>query len=197
MTFWPNNSDMLRVLPPKPKTIPDRPKKKRIRAAHENKNPNKEHVVEEQASDFDVEGFTENYLSGSRESDVEGSRQSNVGGSSDVRGCNQFGLRRGRRVKATFRREGPGYTRGFVPAKRFSQLSRWFELGENDMESDPIEDSKVALETNQNAKTGSFTATHDTLNFSDTAFTTTQNSQNQLHPSADHNVAEQEPQAVE
>ncbi|GJX17295.1 hypothetical protein Tco_0218127 [Tanacetum coccineum] len=41
ITFWPDCSDMSRVLPPKPRTMPGRPKKKRIRAAHENKNPNK------------------------------------------------------------------------------------------------------------------------------------------------------------
>ncbi|GJW58654.1 hypothetical protein Tco_0105385 [Tanacetum coccineum] len=212
MTFWPNYSDMSRVLPPKPKTMPGRLKKKRIRAAHENKNPNKvskagvtmtcinchkkghnkkgcknatvvlppkppckkgrprktsvvgsslidedidthvveeqvvqEQVVEEQASDFDVEGSTENDVSGSRESDVGGSRQSNVGGFSDVRGCNQFGLRRGRRVKTTVRRGG----------------------------QDTQEDSEVALETNQNAETSSFAATQDTLDFSGTAFATT------------------------
>ncbi|GJW15473.1 pentatricopeptide repeat-containing protein [Tanacetum coccineum] len=35
-------SDMSRVLPPKPRTMAGRPRKKRIRPAHENKNPNKE-----------------------------------------------------------------------------------------------------------------------------------------------------------
>ncbi|GJS47183.1 pentatricopeptide repeat-containing protein [Tanacetum coccineum] len=38
MTFWPDCSAMSRVLPPKPKTMPGRPRKKRIRAAHKNKN---------------------------------------------------------------------------------------------------------------------------------------------------------------
>ncbi|GJW37893.1 pentatricopeptide repeat-containing protein, partial [Tanacetum coccineum] len=38
MTFWPDCSAMSRVLPPKPKTMPGRPRKKRIRAAHENKS---------------------------------------------------------------------------------------------------------------------------------------------------------------
>nr|GEX56055.1 pentatricopeptide repeat-containing protein [Tanacetum cinerariifolium] len=41
MTFWHDCSDMSRVLPPKPRTMPCRPRKKRIRVAHENKNPNK------------------------------------------------------------------------------------------------------------------------------------------------------------
>ena len=41
MDFWPDCSEMSRVLPPKPKKMPGRPRKKRIRAAHENKNSNR------------------------------------------------------------------------------------------------------------------------------------------------------------
>ncbi|GJW97050.1 pentatricopeptide repeat-containing protein, partial [Tanacetum coccineum] len=41
MSFWPDCSDMSKVLPPKARTMPGRPKKKRIRAFHENKNTNR------------------------------------------------------------------------------------------------------------------------------------------------------------
>ncbi|GJW21266.1 pentatricopeptide repeat-containing protein [Tanacetum coccineum] len=41
MSFWPDCSEMSRVLPPKPKKMPGRPRKKRIRASHETKYPNK------------------------------------------------------------------------------------------------------------------------------------------------------------
>lgn len=41
MTFWPDTSEMGKVLPPKKLKMPGRPRKKRIRASHENKNPNK------------------------------------------------------------------------------------------------------------------------------------------------------------
>ncbi|GJS78118.1 pentatricopeptide repeat-containing protein [Tanacetum coccineum] len=41
MDFWPDSNEMSRVLPPKPKKMPGRPRKKRIRAAHENKNTNR------------------------------------------------------------------------------------------------------------------------------------------------------------
>nr|GEX59711.1 pentatricopeptide repeat-containing protein [Tanacetum cinerariifolium] len=39
--FRKDSSEMPRVLPPKPKTMPGRPRKKRIRAPHENKNNNR------------------------------------------------------------------------------------------------------------------------------------------------------------
>ncbi|GJR80244.1 hypothetical protein Tco_0151029 [Tanacetum coccineum] len=120
MTFWPDYSDMSRVLPPKPRIMP---------------------------------GFKKN--------DVRGSGYFDDGGSSDVRGCGQFGVRKG----------------------------RWFGLGENDNESDPIENSEVPQETNQNAANDSIIATQETHHFSDTAFASTQNSQN-------YQVVEQEPQAV-
>ncbi|GKF64372.1 hypothetical protein Tco_0187820, partial [Tanacetum coccineum] len=136
------------VLPPKPPCKKGRPRKTSVVGSSlidedidthvVEEQVVQEQVVEEQASDFDVEGSIENDVSGSRESDVGGSRQSNVGGFSDVRGCNQFGLRRGRRVKTTVRRGG----------------------------QDTQEDSEVALETNQNAETSSFAATRDTLDFS-------------------------------
>nr|GEW32234.1 pentatricopeptide repeat-containing protein [Tanacetum cinerariifolium] len=41
ITFWPECSNMSKVLSPKPRTMPGRPRKKRTRLAHENKNPNK------------------------------------------------------------------------------------------------------------------------------------------------------------
>ena len=41
MTFWPDSSQYTKVLPPKPKKMPGRPRKQRIRAAHERKNPSK------------------------------------------------------------------------------------------------------------------------------------------------------------
>ncbi|GJQ96160.1 pentatricopeptide repeat-containing protein [Tanacetum coccineum] len=41
MTFWPDCSAMSRVLPPKPKKMLGRPRKKRIRAAHENNSTTK------------------------------------------------------------------------------------------------------------------------------------------------------------
>ena len=41
MTFWPDSSEYTKVLPPKPKKMPGRPRKQRIRAAHERKNPSK------------------------------------------------------------------------------------------------------------------------------------------------------------
>ena len=42
MTFWSDCSEMSRVLPPKVKKMPGRPRKKRIRAPHENNyNPNR------------------------------------------------------------------------------------------------------------------------------------------------------------
>ena len=80
---------------------------------------------------------------------------------------------RGRKGKTTVRRGGPGYERGFVPTTRFTKLGKWFALGKNDIEYHPIDDSKVAAETNQNARTGSFVVTHESLNFSTTIFATT------------------------
>ncbi|GJZ80451.1 hypothetical protein Tco_0645445 [Tanacetum coccineum] len=41
MSFWPDCSKMSKVLPPKPKKMPGRPRKKIIRASHETKYPNK------------------------------------------------------------------------------------------------------------------------------------------------------------
>ena len=41
MSFWPDTSEMSTVLPPEKHKMPGRPKKKRIRASHEIKNPNK------------------------------------------------------------------------------------------------------------------------------------------------------------
>lgn len=41
MTFWPDSSQYTKVLPPKPKKMPGRPRKQRIRAAHERKNSGK------------------------------------------------------------------------------------------------------------------------------------------------------------
>ncbi|GKC61241.1 hypothetical protein Tco_1088839 [Tanacetum coccineum] len=78
--------------------------------------------------------------------DVRGSGYFDDGGSSDVRGCGQFGVRKG----------------------------RWFGLGENDNESDPIENSEVPQETNQNAANDSIIATQETRHFSDTAFASSQ-----------------------
>nr|GEZ46933.1 pentatricopeptide repeat-containing protein [Tanacetum cinerariifolium] len=238
MTFWPDYSGMSRVLPPKPRTMPGRPRKKRIRASLENKNPNKvskasvtmtfkkgrsrktplvgsslidkeietpyvdEQVrVEEQASQYDVGGSSQFDVGGSSQFDVGGEEQVtqfDMGGSSDVRGTKknfiggsaQFGVRRGRRVKTTVKRRGAGYRRGSVPSRRFSNLGRWFGLGENDYESDPIENSEMAQETNQNAANDSFATTQETHHFSASAFSSTQNSQN-------HQVSEQEPRAAE
>nr|GEZ50070.1 pentatricopeptide repeat-containing protein [Tanacetum cinerariifolium] len=41
MSFWPDCSEMSKVLPRKPKKMHGRPRKKRIRASHETKYPNK------------------------------------------------------------------------------------------------------------------------------------------------------------
>lgn len=35
MTFWPDCKEMKKILPPKPKKMPGRPRKKRVRASHE------------------------------------------------------------------------------------------------------------------------------------------------------------------
>ncbi|GKD86370.1 hypothetical protein Tco_1357524, partial [Tanacetum coccineum] len=104
--------------------------------------------VEEQASQFDV-GVSSD-VRGSKKNDVGGSAQFDVGGSSDVRGCSQFDVR----------------------------IGRWFGLRGNDNESDPIENSEVAQETNHNATNDSFAATQETHHFSATTFDSTQNSQN-------------------
>ncbi|GJY33860.1 pentatricopeptide repeat-containing protein [Tanacetum coccineum] len=41
MTFWPDSSMYSTVLPPKPRTMPGRPRKQRIRAPHEKQFPNR------------------------------------------------------------------------------------------------------------------------------------------------------------
>ncbi|GKE78249.1 hypothetical protein Tco_1544369, partial [Tanacetum coccineum] len=41
MTFWPDSSMYSTVLPPKPRTMPGRPRKHRIRAPHERQFPNR------------------------------------------------------------------------------------------------------------------------------------------------------------
>ncbi|GJU31453.1 hypothetical protein Tco_1175042 [Tanacetum coccineum] len=41
MTFWPDSSMYSTVLPPKPRTMPGRPRKQRIRAPHERQFPNR------------------------------------------------------------------------------------------------------------------------------------------------------------
>ena len=41
MSFWPDTSELSRILPPITKKMPGRPRKKRIRAAHENKTTNR------------------------------------------------------------------------------------------------------------------------------------------------------------
>ena len=41
MTFFPDTSEMSKILPQKPKSMPGRPRKKRIRATHENKTTNR------------------------------------------------------------------------------------------------------------------------------------------------------------
>ena len=41
MSFWPDCNDMSKILPPITKKMPGRPRKKRIRAAHEHKNSTK------------------------------------------------------------------------------------------------------------------------------------------------------------
>ncbi|GJS71589.1 hypothetical protein Tco_0704430 [Tanacetum coccineum] len=216
MTFWPDCSDMSRVLPPKPRTMPGRPKKKRIRAAHENKNPNKvsKAGVTMTCTNCHQKGHNKKgcknptvVLPPKPPAKKGRPRKTPLVGSSlideeietpDVDeqvgvkrgGSAQFGVQRGRRVKTTVKRGGAGYRRGSVPSRRFSNLGRWFGLGENDYESDPIENSEMAQETNQNAANDSFAATQETHQFSATAFASTQNSQN-------HQVSEQEPQAAE
>ncbi|GKB96059.1 hypothetical protein Tco_0982196 [Tanacetum coccineum] len=157
------------VLPPKPPAKKGRPKKTPLVGSslidEEIETPD----VDEQVGQFDVRG----------EEQVRVKR----GGSA------QFGVQRGRRVKTTVKRGGAGYRRGSVPSRRFSNLGRWFGLGEKAAESDPIENSEMAQETNQNAANDSFAATQETHQFSATAFASTQNSQN-------HQVSEQEPQAA-
>ncbi|GKF30795.1 pentatricopeptide repeat-containing protein [Tanacetum coccineum] len=93
-------------------------------------------------------------------------------------GSAQFGVQRGRRVETSVKRGGAGYRRGSIPFRRFSNLGRWFGLGENDYEFDPVKNSEMAQETNQNAANDSFAATQETYQFSATAFASTQNSQN-------------------
>ncbi|GJU29551.1 pentatricopeptide repeat-containing protein [Tanacetum coccineum] len=176
MTFWPDCSDMSRVLLPKK----GRPRKtplvgsSLINEEIETLDVDEQVGVEEQASQYDVRG--------SSHFDVEGEEQASqydfdVGGEEQVRVKRaQFGVHRGRRVKTTIKRGGAGYRRGYVPSRRFSNLGRWFGLGENDYESDPIENLEMAQETNQNAANDSFAATQETHQFSATAFASTQNS---------------------
>ncbi|GKC33990.1 ty3-gypsy retrotransposon protein [Tanacetum coccineum] len=149
-----------------------------------------EQVVEEQASLFDV--------ARSREFDVGGSSQMNMGGST------HFCLGLGRKVKKVRQRKA------LVPGKRFSRLGRWFGLREKDIDSDPIEDSNVAPQTNKNAGTGSFIASQDNHNVTNATFAATQNVVDQIHlsakqvqlsaeqdqPSADQNFADQQPQVI-
>ncbi|GKF36588.1 pentatricopeptide repeat-containing protein, partial [Tanacetum coccineum] len=45
MTFWPDSSMYYTVLPPKPRTMPGRPRKQRIRAPHERQFPNRVYRV--------------------------------------------------------------------------------------------------------------------------------------------------------
>ncbi|GKC61320.1 hypothetical protein Tco_1088918 [Tanacetum coccineum] len=194
-----------------------RPKKKRIRAAHENKNPNKvsKAGVTLTCTNCHQKGHNKKGcknptvvlppkppakkgrprktpLVGSSLIDEEIETPAfDVGGEEQVRVKRaQFGVHRGRRVKTTIKRGGAGYRRGYVPSRRFSNLGRWFGLGENDYESDPIENSEMAQETNQNAANDSFAATQETHQFSATTFASTQNSQN-------HQVSKQEPQTAE
>ncbi|GJX68162.1 pentatricopeptide repeat-containing protein [Tanacetum coccineum] len=105
MTFWPDCSDMSRVLPPKPRTMPEQ-------ASQYDVGGSSHFDVggEEQASQYDV--------GGSSQFDVEGEEQVSVkrGGSA------QFGVQRGRRVKTTIKRGGAGYRRGSVPSRRFCNL---------------------------------------------------------------------------
>ncbi|GKB13076.1 pentatricopeptide repeat-containing protein, partial [Tanacetum coccineum] len=168
----PDCSDMLSVLPPKPRimlgrprTMPGRPRKKRIKAAHENKNPKQgrsRKILEVGSSlideDIDTpvakEQFVQEQASdfdvgGSTEKDVRGYIKNDVGGSSefDVGGSSDV--------------------------KGCNQFG--LRRGENDIESNPVKDSEVAQETNQNVDNDSFATTQDTLNFSDTAFASTQN----------------------
>ncbi|GJS56150.1 ty3-gypsy retrotransposon protein [Tanacetum coccineum] len=161
-----------------------------------------EQVVEEQASLFDV--------AGSREFDVGGSSQMNMGGSTQFCYMGRFHLvlfgTLGRvsvsQVKKVRQRKA------LVLSKRFSRLGRWFGLRENDIDSDPTEDSNVAPQTNKNAGTGSFVASQDNHNVSNATFAATQNVEDQIHPSAkqvqlsteqdqpsaDQNFADQQPQ---
>ncbi|GJV91429.1 pentatricopeptide repeat-containing protein [Tanacetum coccineum] len=162
MTFWPDCSDMSRVLLPKK----GRPRKtplvgsSLINEEIETLDVDEQVGVEEQASQYDVRG--------SSHFDVEGEEQASQ---------YDFGVQRGRRVKTTIKRRGAGYRRS-VPSRRFSNLGRWFGLGENAEESDPIENSEMAQETNQNEANDSFAATQETHQFSATTFPSTQNSQN-------------------
>ena len=54
------------------------------------------------------------------------------------------------RFKRTIKRGGPGYKRNKVPTGRFNKLGRWFGIGQDDVDSDPISDSE---EANHNAGT--------------------------------------------
>ncbi|GJW39230.1 pentatricopeptide repeat-containing protein [Tanacetum coccineum] len=222
MTFWPDCSDMSRVLPPKPRTMPGRPKKKRIRAAHENKNPNKvsKAGVTMTCTNCHQKGHNKKgcknptvVLPPKPPTKKGRPRKTPVVGSSlideeietpavdeqvgveeqasqyDVGGSSQFDVR-GEEQASQYDVGGSRYKRGSVPSRRFSNLGRWFGLGEKAAESDPIENSEMAQETNQNAANDSFAATQETHQFSATAFASTQNSQN-------HQVSEQEPQAAE
>ena len=294
MSFWPDCSDMPRVLPPKPKKMPGRPRKKRIRAPHEHKNtskvcrgggtmtcsncyqkghnkkgcqnptvhlppeepkkkgrPTKKRVEEPTIVDEDLEGVGMSRMSTDHVVD-ERPVEAGVGGSSmKCSNCKQKGhnkkscknptvvlppkppKKRGRptkkqvegpslvdedfanvvdephvqpdvgvdeisnrdfanvvdephvepevgvdephvsgigvggsgivegssrrgRVKTTVKRGGPGYNVHKIPAGRFTTLSRWFGIGEDDMDSDPISCSD---EPNHNAGTFFFPLT--------------------------------------
>ncbi|GKE00246.1 hypothetical protein Tco_1388229 [Tanacetum coccineum] len=181
--------------------MPGWPRKKRIRVTHENKNPNKvsKAGVTMTCINCHQKGHNEKGCKNATivlppKPPVKKGRPRKtplVGGST------QFGVQRGRRVKTTVKRGGASYKRGFVPSRRFSNLGRWFGLGENHYESDPIENSEIAQETNQNAANDSFTASQETHQFSATVFASTQNIQNHQVLEQEPQVAEQEPQAAE
>ncbi|GJT56310.1 pentatricopeptide repeat-containing protein [Tanacetum coccineum] len=124
MTFWPDCSAMSRGLPPKPKKIPGRPRKKRIRAAHKNKSttrnapvideqvvdePKNAPVIDEHSSQFEVGGFSDG--------------RSNIHKAS-------------KRVNSKSNREGFKKRGKLAPGLRFSRLGSWFGLGQGQLDFD-------------------------------------------------------------
>ncbi|GJT20174.1 hypothetical protein Tco_0878880 [Tanacetum coccineum] len=119
MSFWPDYSKMPKVLPPKPKKMLGKPRKKRIRAAHETKYPNKisrprKNPIPSESVDDQTEPLVP--LSILVEEHL-GSSQYEVGGSSSTVNASKT------KKKITF-------------SENVGRLGSWFGIGEN--ESDPF-----------------------------------------------------------
>ncbi|GKC76148.1 pentatricopeptide repeat-containing protein [Tanacetum coccineum] len=175
VTFWPDRSDMSRVLPPKPRTMSGHNKKGCKNATvvlppkptYKKGRPRKTPIVGSSLIDKDIdtplvdEQFVQEQVVEEQASDFD------VGGSSDVRGCNQFGMRR----------DGLDWEK-MILVLILLRTQEWHK-----------KPTKMQIMTPLQPLTR--------LNFSDNAFGSTQNSH--YHKDAEHEpqAAEQEPQAVE